>query len=119
MDIKIKKILCLIAILITLFIPPVFAGGWGFDINTCQPESLASKASHAWNPRSYWVNNVIELENFFEYVSLSDYVDEKCGSPFSRIKKSECIAIAKSNHRKLKKCYLHSRKMCNLEGGNC
>lgn len=86
------------------------------ELVSCQPDGIINAWRARWNPKKFWVEQVVVLEMAAERSSLADSLRE-CQSESAQADRVNCTLYFKNRHAAWMKCLAHARALCRLNGG--
>ena len=115
----IKRILLSLIFLVVL---PVHAfPDVHLNLESCEP-SVVGKVQRMWNPRGFWIDQHIALQNVIEWSKTEkEFVYAVCtSSTYNTLaKRQECAIQRMKMWRSVVRCWKHAARMCRMHGGYC
>jgi hypothetical protein len=94
--------------------------GASIDLESCQPDGPVAKLSRAWNPLSFWAEQMTTLQIALQTTNLQEFVDDcQIKDSENKEKVAQCIAFYKRRHDGMQRCLGFSELQCRREGGRC
>lgn len=86
----------------------------GLNLDSCHPKSGWQSLKETFMPKSFWIEQHGELAYSLAQGFPTDHCQYEKGS-----KRYECLSWAKNTRNSVLKCFKHTTKMCNINGGRC
>ena len=84
------------------------------DLQTCAPEGVVGVIKEKVAPRSFWIEQVVQLETSLERNWEWDDALATCRDEGDPSDREKCLAYVEGNHAGAKRCLAHALRMCRL-----
>ena len=90
------------------------------SLENCQPRDAWAKISRAHDPRAFWIDQHIRLEDIYSRDNLHDVLQDcEIQNRPDENEQEQCRARYNGIWQKATRCLEHAAKMCRFEGGRC
>ena len=89
------------------------------SLNNCQPRDLWARLTRAYDPRGFWIDQHMTLEDIYSPENFREVLDDCEIQPSSAADQEQCRVRYREIWQKATRCLEHAAKMCRFEGGRC
>lgn len=90
------------------------------EVDSCMPRDVWAKLSRAYEPRTFWVEQHIALEEFFTPAIYQARIED-CSTNYAVdvAERRRCEAHWKELWQQGRRCLALATRLCRMEGGSC
>ncbi len=82
----------------------------------CQPDGIINAWRARWDPKKFWVEQVVVLETGIESWDIAGDI-RGCQSESSQAERTNCTLYMQNRYNAVKKCLAHANTLCRMHGG--